>query len=94
MTQGELDRLQKSCYFPTRIQRRFTKAGETIVSTRLGEVAFYEATFQARLRLHIQTPLRIILAFYNVCPAQLPPNAWRVWSAHWYCGDTISTPFP
>ncbi|GFZ05449.1 hypothetical protein Acr_17g0010210 [Actinidia rufa] len=47
MTQGKLDRLRKSSSIPSRIQIRLSDADETITSTRLGDGAFYEATFQA-----------------------------------------------
>ncbi|GFZ20083.1 hypothetical protein Acr_28g0007880 [Actinidia rufa] len=51
--------------------------GETITSTRPGEVAFYEAAFPAGLRFPVHNTIRLILQFYNICPAQLVPNAWR-----------------
>ncbi|GFZ02251.1 hypothetical protein Acr_15g0008590 [Actinidia rufa] len=81
MTQGELDRLKKSCSFPSGIQIRLPEADETIASTRPGEVAFYEVafyevTFQADLSLSIHPTIRRILAYYNICPAQLS-NAWQ-----------------
>ncbi|GFS46080.1 hypothetical protein Acr_00g0100020 [Actinidia rufa] len=50
------------------------EANETVASTCPGEVAFYEATFQAGLRLPIHPTIRRILAHYNICP-QLAPNA-------------------
>ena len=77
MTQYELDRLWESCSFPARIQTRLPEADETIASTSSGEVAFYEAAFQTGMCLPIHPTLRRILAYYNVCPAQLAPNAWR-----------------
>ena len=45
MTQGELDRLWKSCSFPVGIQIRLFEIDETIVSTHPGNVTFYEAIF-------------------------------------------------
>ena len=63
--------------FPTGIQIRLPEADETIVSTRPSEVAFYKAAFQVGLCLPIHPMLRRILAHYNVCQAQLTPNAWR-----------------
>ncbi|GFY95142.1 hypothetical protein Acr_10g0005270 [Actinidia rufa] len=56
---------------------RLPDEGETITSTRPGEVAFYEAAFPAGLRFPIHNTIRLILQFYNICPAQLVPNAWR-----------------
>ncbi|GFZ07299.1 hypothetical protein Acr_19g0002360 [Actinidia rufa] len=59
------------------IRLRIPGDGETILSARQGEVAFYEATFQAGLRLPIHPTIREILVHYKICPAQLSPNAWR-----------------
>ncbi|GFY96660.1 hypothetical protein Acr_11g0009660 [Actinidia rufa] len=77
MTQDDLDHLRESYSFPTGIQTRIPKEGETILSSRLGEVAFYEAVFLAGLRFPIHPTIKRILNFYNICPAQLSPNAWR-----------------
>ena len=49
MTQGDLDRLRESRSFPLGIQARLPKDDETIVSTCLGEVAFYESAFYTDL---------------------------------------------
>ncbi|GFY92556.1 hypothetical protein Acr_08g0009520 [Actinidia rufa] len=56
---------------------RLPDEGETIISTRPGEVAFYEAAFPVGLRFPLHLTIRLILQFYNICPAQLVPNAWR-----------------
>ena len=37
----------------------------------------YEAAFQAGLRLPSHPTIRRILAYYNICPAQLAPDAWQ-----------------
>ncbi|GFZ01026.1 hypothetical protein Acr_14g0006610 [Actinidia rufa] len=65
MTQGKLDRLWESCSFPARIQIRLPEVDETIMSTCPSEEAFYEATFQAGMRLPIHPTLKRILAYYN-----------------------------
>ncbi|GFY87646.1 hypothetical protein Acr_05g0012850 [Actinidia rufa] len=56
---------------------RLPDEGEIITSTRPGEVAFYEAAFPAGLRFSLHPTIRLILQFYNICSAQLVPNAWR-----------------
>ena len=73
MIQGDLDHLRETYSFPARIP----KEGETILFIRPSEVAFYEATFLADLRLSIYPTIKRILNFYNICPTQLSPNAWR-----------------
>ncbi|GFS36404.1 hypothetical protein Acr_00g0045770 [Actinidia rufa] len=77
MTQGDLDKLREKYSFPTRIQLRIPEEGETILSTRPGEVTFYEAAFPAGLRFPIHPIVWRILNHYKICPAQLSPNAWR-----------------
>ncbi|GFZ21560.1 hypothetical protein Acr_29g0007220 [Actinidia rufa] len=88
-TQGERDRLRESCSFPFGIQIRLPEVDETIASTRPSKVAFDEAIFQASLRLPIHPMIRRILAYYNICPAQLAPNAWQISSAQWCCVNFI-----
>ncbi|GFY91512.1 hypothetical protein Acr_07g0017080 [Actinidia rufa] len=77
MIQAELDKLGSTYSFPSGIRLRIPGDGETILSVRQGEVAFYEAAFQAGLRLPIHPTIREILVHYKICPAQLSPNAWR-----------------
>ncbi|GFZ13672.1 hypothetical protein Acr_23g0020570 [Actinidia rufa] len=50
MTLKELNALRDTYSFPSGVQIRLPDKGETITSTRPGEVAFYEAAFPAGLR--------------------------------------------
>ncbi|GFZ03494.1 hypothetical protein Acr_16g0001180 [Actinidia rufa] len=77
MTLEELNALKETYFFLSRVRVRLPEEGETIISARLGEVAFYEAAFPVGLRFPIHPTIRLILQFYNICPAQLVPNAWR-----------------
>ncbi|GFS38894.1 hypothetical protein Acr_00g0060020 [Actinidia rufa] len=77
MTLEELNALRDIYSFPSGVQIRLPEEGETITSTSPGEVAFYEAAFPAGLRFPVHNTIRLILQFYNICPAQLVPNAWR-----------------
>ncbi|GFZ14357.1 hypothetical protein Acr_24g0005470 [Actinidia rufa] len=77
MTQAELDKLGSTYSFPSGIRLRIPGDGETILSARQGEMAFYEAAFLAGLRLPLHPTIREILIHYKICPAQLSPNAWR-----------------
>ncbi|GFZ02364.1 hypothetical protein Acr_15g0009720 [Actinidia rufa] len=77
MSQAELDKLGSTYSFSSGIQLRIPGDGETILSARQGEVAFYEAAFLAGLRFPIHPTIREILVHYKICPAQLSPNAWR-----------------
>ncbi|GFY81123.1 hypothetical protein Acr_01g0009320 [Actinidia rufa] len=90
MSQANLDKLREKYSFPPRIQLRIPREGETILSIRQGKVAFYEATFLAGLRLPIHPTIRRILNHYKICPTQLSPNAWCLYSlnllpdSRWY----------
>ncbi|GFZ19882.1 hypothetical protein Acr_28g0005870 [Actinidia rufa] len=77
MSQAELDNLGATYSFPPGVRLRIPGDGETILSARQGEVAFYEAAFLAGLRLPVHPTIREILIHYKICPAQLSPNAWR-----------------
>ncbi|GFZ02371.1 hypothetical protein Acr_15g0009790 [Actinidia rufa] len=77
MSQAELKNLGATYSFPPGVLLRIPGDGETILSARQGEVAFYEAAFLAGLRLPIHPTIREILIHYKICPAQLSPNAWR-----------------
>ncbi|GFZ18399.1 hypothetical protein Acr_27g0001380 [Actinidia rufa] len=88
MSQAELDNLGATYSFPLGIRLWIPGDGETILSARQGEVAFYEAAFLAGLRLPIHPTIRKILIHYKICPAQLSPNAWR--SVILFAGDLAS----
>ncbi|GFZ14616.1 hypothetical protein Acr_24g0008060 [Actinidia rufa] len=77
MTLEQLDALPEAYSFPPRVWVRLPEEGETITSARPGEVAFYEAAFPVGLRFSLHPTIRLILQFYNICPTQLVPNAWR-----------------
>ncbi|GFS31359.1 hypothetical protein Acr_00g0016890 [Actinidia rufa] len=77
MTLEELNSLRETYYFPFGVRGKASDEGETIISARPSEVAFYKVAFPAGLRFSIHPTIRLILQFYNICPAQLVPNAWR-----------------
>ena len=65
MIQEELDLLKKSYSFPSGVEIRLPEGYDTIASTRLSEVTFYEAAFHADLRLPIHPIIERIIYFYN-----------------------------
>ncbi|PSR92996.1 hypothetical protein CEY00_Acc27605 [Actinidia chinensis var. chinensis] len=77
MTLEELNALRETYSFPSRVWVRLPEEGETIISIRPGEVAFYEAAFPAGLHFFIHPTIRLILQFYNIFLAQLVTNAGR-----------------
>ncbi|GFY82854.1 hypothetical protein Acr_02g0010940 [Actinidia rufa] len=74
---GDLDRQRETYSFPLGVRTRIPGKGETVLSAGDGEVAFYEAAFHAGLRFPRHPTIKQILNFYNICFAQLSPNAWR-----------------
>ncbi|GFS28932.1 hypothetical protein Acr_00g0004710 [Actinidia rufa] len=97
MSQADLDNLGTTYSFPQGVRLQIPGDGETILSTRQGEVAFYEAAFLASLRFLIHPTIREILIHYQICPTQLSPNAWRsvicslviwrIFKRHLSCGE-------
>ncbi|GFS30801.1 hypothetical protein Acr_00g0014170 [Actinidia rufa] len=97
MSQADLDNLGTTYSFPPGVRLRIPGDGETILSARQGEVAFYEVAFLAGLRFPIHPTIRDILIHYQICPAQLSPNAWRsvicslviwwIFKRHLSCGE-------
>ncbi|GFY92948.1 hypothetical protein Acr_08g0013440 [Actinidia rufa] len=68
MSQAELDNLGTTYSFPQGVRLRIPGDGETILSARQGEVAFYEAAFLAGLR-----------CLYSLSP--LPDSGWYYFKA-------------
>ena len=73
MSQGKLDRLRELFSFPSNIQIKHPKADETITFTRPRRGGLS----QGGLHFFLHPSIRKILYFYNICPVQLVPNAWR-----------------
>ncbi|GFZ14861.1 hypothetical protein Acr_24g0010510 [Actinidia rufa] len=73
MSQADLDNLGTTYSFPQGVRLRIPGDGETILSARQGEVAFYEAAFLAGLRFPIHPTIRDILIHYQICPARSCP---------------------
>ncbi|GFS34946.1 hypothetical protein Acr_00g0036920 [Actinidia rufa] len=69
MTLEELNALRDTYSFPSGVQIRLPDEGETITSTRPGEVAFYEAAFPAGLRFPLHSTIRLILQFLQYLPS-------------------------
>ncbi|GFY89104.1 hypothetical protein Acr_06g0010440 [Actinidia rufa] len=97
MSQADLGQPRDDVLIPPGVRLRIPGDGETILSARQGEVAFYEAAFLAGLRFPIHPTIRDILIHYQICPAQLSPNAWRsvicslviwrIFKRHLSCGE-------
>ncbi|GFY90500.1 hypothetical protein Acr_07g0006970 [Actinidia rufa] len=68
MSQADLDNLRTTYSFPPGVRLRIPGDGETILSARQGEVAFYEAAFLAGLR-----------CLYSLSP--LPNSGWYYFKA-------------
>ncbi|GFZ20334.1 hypothetical protein Acr_28g0010390 [Actinidia rufa] len=79
MSQAELDKLGSTYSFPSGIRLRIPGDGETILSARQGEVAFYEAAFLAGLRFPIHPTIREILVL--VLPQPLIRFGWYYFKA-------------
>ena len=61
ISQDEMDHLRELFFFPSNIQIKLLDVDKTTVSTRLGEVAIYEAVFHAGLCFPLHPIIRKIL---------------------------------
>ena len=62
---------------PEEVVLRIPESDEVACSSRYGDVAFYEADFNAGVRFPLQPLMRELLDHLNLAPGQLAPNAWR-----------------
>uniref|UniRef100_A0A2N9EKL8 Uncharacterized protein n=1 Tax=Fagus sylvatica TaxID=28930 RepID=A0A2N9EKL8_FAGSY len=73
----ELDRYRRKYQIPEDVVLRIPESDEVAYSSRYGDVAFYEADFNAGIRFPLQPLMRELLDHLNLSPGQLAPNAWR-----------------
>uniref|UniRef100_A0A2N9G9C7 Uncharacterized protein n=1 Tax=Fagus sylvatica TaxID=28930 RepID=A0A2N9G9C7_FAGSY len=62
---------------PEDVVLRIPESDEVACSSRYGDVAFYEADFNASIRFPMQPLMRELLDRLNLAPGQLAPNTWR-----------------
>ena len=72
-----LDRYRSRFQIPEDVVLRIHESDEVACSSRFGDVAFYEADFNAGVRFPMQPLMRELLDRLNLAPGQLSPNAWR-----------------
>uniref|UniRef100_A0A2N9EPN1 Uncharacterized protein n=1 Tax=Fagus sylvatica TaxID=28930 RepID=A0A2N9EPN1_FAGSY len=72
-----LDKLRSRYQIPEDVVLRIPESDEVACSSRFGDVAFYEADFNAGVRFPMQPLMRELLDRLNLAPGQLAPNAWR-----------------
>jgi hypothetical protein len=73
----EIDRYRRRYQIPEDVVLRIPESDEVACSSRYGDVAFYEADFNAGVRFPLQPLMRELLDHLNLSPGQLAPNAWR-----------------
>ena len=73
-----LDRYRRKYQIPKDVVLRIPESKEVACSSRYGDVAFYEAHFNAGIRFPMQPMIRELLDRLNLSPGQLAPNAWRM----------------
>uniref|UniRef100_A0A2N9HFE5 Uncharacterized protein n=1 Tax=Fagus sylvatica TaxID=28930 RepID=A0A2N9HFE5_FAGSY len=72
-----LDSYRRKYQIPEDVVLRIPEWDEVACSSRYGDVAFYEADFNAGIRFPMQPLMRELLDRLNLAPGQLAPNAWR-----------------
>uniref|UniRef100_A0A2N9GAI2 Uncharacterized protein n=1 Tax=Fagus sylvatica TaxID=28930 RepID=A0A2N9GAI2_FAGSY len=72
-----LDKYRRRYQIPEDVVLRIPESDEVACSSKYGDVAFYEADFNAGVRFPLQPLMRELLDRLNLAPGQLAPNAWR-----------------
>uniref|UniRef100_A0A2N9IPB6 Uncharacterized protein n=1 Tax=Fagus sylvatica TaxID=28930 RepID=A0A2N9IPB6_FAGSY len=72
-----VERYRRKYQIPKDVVLRIPESDEVACSSRYGDVAFYEADFNAGVRFPLQPLMRELLDHLNLAPGQLAPNAWR-----------------
>ena len=62
---------------PEEVVLRIPESDEVACSSRYGDVAFYEADFNAGIGFPMEPLMRELLDRLNLAPGQLAPDAWR-----------------
>ena len=70
-----LDKYRRRYQIPEDVVLRIPESDEVACSSKYGDVAFYEADFNASVRFPLQPLMRDLLACLNLSPGQLAPNA-------------------
>uniref|UniRef100_A0A2N9H8T4 Uncharacterized protein n=2 Tax=Fagus sylvatica TaxID=28930 RepID=A0A2N9H8T4_FAGSY len=72
-----VDGYRRKYQIPEDVVLRIPESDEVACSSKYGDVAFYEADFNAGVRFPLQPLMRELLDHLNLAPGQLAPNAWR-----------------
>ena len=72
-----LDKYRRRYQIPEDVVLWILESDEVACLSRYGDVAFYEADFNAGVRFPLQPLMRELLDRLNLSPGQLAPNAWR-----------------
>ena len=70
-----LDKYRRRYQIPEDVVLRIPESDEVACSSKYGDVAFYEADFNAGVRFPLQPLMRELLDRLNLSPGQLAPNA-------------------
>ena len=73
-----LSRFRDRFQFPDRVRVHLPHEEERACHFSPGEVCFYEAAFQSRLRFPIHPFIMDLLDRFGIAPGQLMPNSWRI----------------
>jgi hypothetical protein len=72
-----LEKYRRRYQIPEDVVLRIPESDEVACSSKYGDVAFYEADFNAGVRFPLQPLMRELLDRLSLSPGQLAPNAWR-----------------
>jgi hypothetical protein len=78
LSRADERRIRQECFIPPFVKVRFAERGAgAIVHSDRHEVCVYETMFRAGFRLPFLPMVRDLLAYLDLSPHQIAPNAWR-----------------
>jgi hypothetical protein len=78
LSRADERRIRQECFIPPFVKVRFAERGAgAIVRSDRHEVCVYETMFRAGFRLPFLPMVRDLLAYLDLSPHQIAPNAWR-----------------
>jgi hypothetical protein len=78
LSKADERRIRRECFIPPFVKVRFAERGAgAIVRSDRHEVCVYETMFRAGFRLPFLPMVRELLAYLDLSPHQIAPNAWR-----------------
>ena len=78
LTSEDLGRIRGYCFIPSEFDLEVPGPSDRVHCPPVGWLGIYEDSLKAGLRFPIHPFVIKLLTEYNMCPAQIVPNSWRI----------------